>query len=66
MKGAKAMVSERMLKKWRREALSMKFRIENETEHDIRVELILGQAEIILQLTQSLMDLHLLKKEVKD
>ena len=51
------MVSERTLKRWRRDALKFK----NETRDPTKSEL--KQCESILRMTQELLDLHLIRKQ---
>ena len=59
------MISERMLRKWRRKALQRKTHFTVHPEDSLLVPGILEMVEQILRLTQELMDIHLLKKEQK-
>uniref|UniRef100_A0A6M3KDC3 Uncharacterized protein n=1 Tax=viral metagenome TaxID=1070528 RepID=A0A6M3KDC3_9ZZZZ len=57
------MTSQRMLRKWRQEALVTRAHIQTHPADPISIEaLILTQNEKILILTQELMDINLLKE----
>jgi len=56
------MISERMLRKWRKEALHIKANASSSNK-DFNYQLNIKQAELILKMTQILLDQHLLNKE---
>lgn len=56
------MISERMLRKWRKEALHIKANASSSNK-DFNYQLNIKQAELILKMTQILLDQHLLNKD---
>jgi hypothetical protein len=60
------MLSERVLKQWRRDSLAPEFKVdtENKTFTTISINHILELHQRILRLTQELMDSHLIKKQL--
>lgn len=56
-------ITERTLKRWRREALGFKKDIESMPQRE--TEPVVELCNRILRMTQELMDLHLLRKEVR-
>ena len=63
MGGSRMPITERTLKKWRREALRDEPEFTGERESYINIRKLLNQR--ILKLTQELLDQHLLRKAVR-